>query len=200
MSDQVYKLLNQISAPVEPTGSLALGWVPGTWVKIVPGTPTYSHVICKVDKSDGIGQKVGFLLYGPQHKQPVEDLSDMFLDKKRSNGDTAKNWTAKNASLDYEFDEEGLLQKSGTRVATAAIAVGGMYKIYCYETLNKLERNAPGTGAALVYQPGDFLYVSENGLFTKEQETVNHGYSGYGVYQVNSDEEGDFLIVSELTP
>lgn len=199
MGDQVYQLGGELLVPVEPTGNLAIGWVPGTWVKISP-TPSsnFSSAMFSVVRSDGIDNFVGFLTYGPQHNQPVQRLSDMFEDERRPNGDKHKDWTAKNGGLNFEFDKEGLLQKIGTRLATVAISNEGIFKLYFYEIYNKTERNAPGFGAALVYVAGDLLYVSENGLTTNEKETINSRYSGFMVFQKATDEEGDFIIIGEF--
>ena len=199
MGDQVYQLGGELTLPVEPSGNMSNGWVPGTWVRIVP-TPAsnYSRAICRVERTDGTGRKLGFMLYGPQHKQPVEQLSDMWTtDVGKPGGDTHKDWTAKDAGIQYNFDKQGLLQSAGTRIGTVCIANEGWFKIYWFETLNKAERHNPGTGAPLVYTPGHDLYVSENGLFTSEQETPGNLWSGYCLYKTGHDEEGNYIILGE---
>ena len=196
MSDQVYRLGGELLVPVEPSGNLAEGWLAGTWVKIEPA-PSTNGTFCKVSRSNGADTPYGFLIYGPQHNRPVESLSDMWTDGQRAGGDFHKDWTAKDASMDYEFDDVGLLQKSGTKIASMAISNEGVFKFYIFEVNNLAERTSPGSGAPLVYTAGNPLYVSSNGLLTSEQESVSHKTCGYVVLTSSSDIGGNFLIIAE---
>jgi len=197
MGDQVYLLKSGEDIPVEPVGSdFAQGWLAGTWVKYSSTAPTFTGVIASVERSDGTGVIAGFLLYGPQHKQAIELQSDMWrLDKlQRAGGDFHFDWTGMDAGLSLEFDQQGLVQKIGSRVCTMCVPPTGFFKFYVFEVYNKQERHNPGTGAALVYNPGDKLYVSENGLLTSEKETVSHTWTNYVVARYSSDDEGNYII------
>ncbi|RLA97268.1 MAG: hypothetical protein DRG83_16135 [Deltaproteobacteria bacterium] len=72
----------------------------------------------------------------------------------------------------------------------------GYFKWYTFETDDLAERTIPGTGAPLVYTPNDKLYVSDRGLLTNELEGAAHVWTGYVVARVDSDIEGDYLIVT----
>lgn len=198
MGDQVYQLSGEVTLPVEPSGNMSNGWVAGTWVRIV-ATPAsnYSRAVCRVERTDETGRNLGFMLYGPQHKQPVEQLSDMWDTNGRPGGDTHKDWTAKDAGIQYSFDKQGLLQSAGTRVAVACIASEGIFKVYWFEKLNKAKRHNPVLGAPLVYTPGADLYISENGLFTSEKETPAHAWNGYCLFKTSHDDEGDYIILGQ---
>jgi hypothetical protein len=54
----------------------------------------------------------------------------------------------------------------------------GMYLFKYYETVNKQERDHPGTGAALTYTLNTNVYVSDRGLITSEREA---GVSSRGI-------------------
>jgi hypothetical protein len=187
------------SLPVEPVGSLkANGWLPGTWVKYTNDSLTFSGAQATVDISDGEGVCAGFLKVGPQHNQPGLLLSDMWRDDlTRAGGDSYKDWTAFDAGGALQFDNSKQLQREGSRIVTMVIAATGTWKIYVFETDDLAERTNPGTGSALVYLPGNPLYVSNRGYFTNEKEGVNHGWVEYVVVRTGSDREGSFLIISE---
>jgi hypothetical protein len=191
MGDQVYRLKDGESIPVEPVGDLAIdGWMPGTWARYST-TPAsnFSGAIAAVDRSDGTGVIAGFLVTGPQHRQPVEKLSDMWTTntRQRPGGDTHADWGTFDAGADYFFDSDDLLQKAGNRIVQLYIAPSGYHRFYVFETDDS-------GGAPLTYTPGDLLYVSSNGLLTVEQETPSHTWTGYVVAQFSSDEEGDFIV------
>ena len=198
MGDQCYMLKDGEEVPVEVAGDLLTdGWLPGTWVKYVAGSPTFnSGAIAKVDRSDGTGILAGFLITGPQHKQPVELLSDMWTTDKRQRegGDAHYDWTGIDAGDTIEFDKQGLLQHLGSRLVTMYVPPTGFFKFFVFEINDKAERNAPGTGAALTYTAGDKLYVSENGKLTSEQEAVTHPWTGYVVARYDTDLEGNYII------
>jgi len=198
MGDLLYRLKDGENIPVEPIGSLVSdGWLPGTWVSY----STTAHyitdgAIATVEISDGEGVIAGFLITGPQHDQPVEQLSDMWTTdtRQRDGGSTHTDWSGFDAGGPLEFDKDGLLQRLGSRVATMGIPPTGFYKFYVFETENLAERTTPGTGAALTYAAGDKLYVSSRGRLTSEQEQVAHPWTAYVVARFDTDEEGDYII------
>lgn len=200
MGDQIYALAGELRMPVEPTGTLLQeGWLPGTWVRYSTNPVTFSRALATVERSDGTGVLAGFLCTGPQHSQPVELLSDMWTTDKRQRdgGDTKADWGAFDATMSLDFDAQKQLQRIGSRVVTMFVPNEGIYKFYVFETVNKAERTTPGTGAPLVYQSGDKLYVSNRGRLTNEKETINNIWCGYVVVKVSSDNEGNYLIVAE---
>jgi len=196
LGDLYYTLKDGEEVPVEPTGTLASdGWLPGTWVKYA-GALTFSGAIAAVDLSDGTGVLAGFLKTGPQHNQPVVQLSDMWTTdtRQRDGGSTKADWTAFDASARYELDENLQVQRIGSRIATMFVPPTGFHKFYVFETEDLAERTTPGTGAALVYTPGDRLYVSNRGRLTSEQESVAHGWTGFAMARYDSDVEGNYII------
>jgi len=202
MGDLCYMLKDGEEIPVEPAGILLTsGWLPGTWVKYHPVAPVFTAgAIGAVDRSDGTGVLAGFLITGPQHKQPVELESDMWTTdtRQRAGGSTKADWTAIDAGDTISFDKEGLLQHMGSRIVTMYVPPTGFFKFYVFETETKAKRHT-GVGADLTYTPGDPLYVSENGLLTSEKETVSHIWSGYVVARYGSDFEGNFIIAAAAT-
>ena len=183
--------------PIEIAGNLRTdGWLPGTWVKYSSSAPSFSTgVIAAVERSDGTGTLAGFIITGPQHKQPVEELSDMWTTdtRQRAGGSTKADWTGIDAGNHMQFDESGLLQRMGSRVATMYVPPTGFFKFYVFETEDYALRHG-GPGSLLTYGPGDPLYVSENGLLTSEQESGAHPWTGYVVARYDSDIEGTYII------
>lgn len=201
MGDSVYRLKDGEEASVEVSGNLDRGWLAGTWVKYVDTAPVFSEaVVGVVERSDGTGTLAGFLRQGPQHRNPVESLSDMWQmgRKQRPDGDYQYDWTSLDVGMDFQFDTDGTMSKFGSRLATMSIPPTGYYKFYVFEVNDKVERNNPGSGSALVYTPNDLIYISENGLLTNEQESGSHTFSGYAVARSGEDIEGDYLIVTAV--
>jgi hypothetical protein len=198
MGDSLYVMGGQLKVPVEPTGALLQkGWLPCTFVRLIATPPSkYSGAIAAVERSDGTGTIAGLLITGPQHNRPVEALSDMWTTdtRIRPGGETRVDWTAIDASAVTRMDTDKMLGRMGTAVVTMACGADGIFKTYVYETLNLAERTTPGTGAPLVYHPGDKLYVSNNGLLTNEQESPAHVFLGYAVYRLGRDDEGSYII------
>jgi hypothetical protein len=114
--------------------------------------------------------------------------------RSRPGGETRVDWTAVDASGVTRMDTDKLLGRAGTAIVTMACGSDGLYKAYVFEKSNLAERTVPGTGAALVYNPGDKLFVSGRGLLTNEQESPAHVFLGYAVYRSGHDQEGDFVI------
>jgi hypothetical protein len=191
MGDQVYRLKDGEELPVEPTGELINGWLAGTWVKYSTNPLTLPGGFATVDLSDGTGVLAGFLITGPQHNQPVVQLSDMWTT--REGGDTHADWGPADAGMAFELDSNLQLQRIGSRVVTMAIPPTGYHKFYVFETEDLAERTTPGSGAALVYNSGDKLYVSNRGRLTSEQESAANIWSGYVVANSGNDFEGDFI-------
>lgn len=198
MGDQLKILKGNLEVPVEPVGSLvADGWMPGTWVKASATPLTLSPgVLFSVDRADGLSPIVGFLKTGPQHNQPVVQLSDMWTTDRRQvpGGDSHADWSAFDAGGNTQFDNQNQLQRLGSRVVTLQLLDNGAYKFYVFETLPKAVRHG-APGAALVYAVGDEIYVSENGLTTNEQESVDNVWTGLTVARVGTDSEGDYLLL-----
>ena len=200
MGDSLYKLGGHVLLNVEPVGTLASdGWMPGIWVKYSAFPLTFSGAIATVDISDGTGILAGFLLTGPQHRVPVELMSDMWTTDKRQRpgGETRADWTAFDAGAILDFDNAKQLQRMGSRIVSMALPNEGIFKVYVFETSDLAERTNPGTGFALTYPPGSQLYVSNRGRFTSEKETVNHPWTGYVVAQYGNDVEGAYIIIAE---
>jgi len=192
MSDSLYVLGGQVTIPVEPVGLLASeGWMAGVWVKYSTIPVSFSGAVATVDRSDGTGVLAGFLITGPQHKQPLELQSDMWTTDKRqrSGGETRADWTAFDAGAAFEFDDFKQLHRMGSRIVTMALPNEGFYRVYTFEKT--------WSGGGLTYQSGDKLYVSSAGYFTKHQENASHPWTGYVVANVGSDIEGDYIIVVE---
>ncbi len=196
MGDQVKILKGGMEVPVEPVGDLVtLGWLPGTWVKPSTLPPSISPgVLFTVERSDGTGHIAGFLKTGPQHLQPVQKLSDMWTTEQRQvpGGDTHADWSAFDAGGPLVLDGQRQLQRLGSRVVTLQVYDNSVCKFYVFETLSYSARHG-GPGGPLVYAIGDMLYVSENGLLTKEQESPGHPYLHYVVVSVGSDFEGAYI-------
>jgi len=202
VGDQVYKLKDGEEVPVEPAESLvATGWLQGTWVRYASASPTPNlspGVIGVVERSDGEGVMCGFLIRGPQHVSPFERLSDMWgVDVGRvPRGDSVSDWTAHDPGGPLSFDNQRQLQRLGSRVVTMYVPPTGYFRWYTFETEDLAERTTPGTGAPLAYAPNDKMYVSDRGLLTNEQEGPAHAWTGYVVARVDSDEEGNYLVVT----
>lgn len=197
MGDQVRELIAGESLPVEPVGYLAAnGWYPGTWVKYTNDPLTFSGAQATVDISDGTGVLAGFLLTGPQHNQPVMLLSDMWReDVRRPGGDTFKDWTAFDAGAALTFDSNNQLQREGSRIVTMIIAATGTWRVYVFEITAIV---TPFPGAPLIYMPGDKLFVSSRGYFTKEcEDPLTHGWPEYTVARTGRDNLGDWILVTE---
>jgi hypothetical protein len=200
MGDQVYALTNDVKIPVEPTGSLLQqGWLPGTWVRYSTNPLTFSRALATVERSDGTGVIAGFLATGPQHNQPVELLSDMWTTDKRQRdgGDTHADWGAFDSTMSLDFDAQKQLQRMGSRIVSMYVANEGLFKFYVFETVNKAERTVPGTGLPLVYAPNQKVYVSDRGRLTNEKELPASTWAGYAIIRVDSDEQGNYLLVNE---
>ena len=196
MGDQVYRMKDGEELPVEPTGTLiTAGWLPGTWVTYSTNPVTLPGGLATVDLSVGTGILAGFLVTGPQHNQPVIELSDMWTTntRQRDGGDTHADWGPADAGGAIEMDENLQLQRIGSRVVTMVIPPTGYHKFYVFETDNLAERTTPGAGAALTYVSGDKLYVSNRGRLTSERESLLHPWTGYVVGNAGSDDEGDFI-------
>jgi len=197
MGDLYYTLKDGEEVPVEPVGILAdEGWLPGTWAKYSSVALSFSGAFATVDRSDGTGILAGFLKTGPQHTQPVVELSDMWTTdtRQRDGGSTKADWTSFDASARFELDDNLQLQSLGSRIVTMFVPPTGFHKFYVFETENLAERTVPGSGAALVYAAGDALYVSNRGRLTNEQESVSHGWTGFVVARYDSDIEGNYII------
>jgi hypothetical protein len=197
MGDQVYRLKDGEEIPVEPAGDMAaLGWLPGVWVKYSALPLTFSHAFATVELSDGTGVLAGFVITGPPHVQPVILLSDMWTtdQRQRPRGDTHADFGPADAGGSYELDENLQLQRVGTRVVTMVIPPTGFHKFYVFEEEDLAERTVPGSGAALVYTPGNRLYVSNRGRLTSEMESIAHPWTGYVVCRYGSDYEGNYVI------
>lgn len=199
MSDSVYILVHDgYVVPAEPVGTLrANGWMAGQWAKITATPTTFSEAMLTIDLSDGTGLISGFLITGPQHLVPVQQLSDMWTtdSRQRAGGETRADWTAFDAGGAFQFDRTKQLQKMGSRVVSLHSTGDGVIKFYVFETLDLAERTTPGTGGPLVYAVGNPLYVSNNGKLTNEKEQVNSTWTEYVVLQIGSDIEGNYLIV-----
>lgn len=198
MGDLYYPLSRGEEIPMEPVGSLAAnGWLPCVWVKYAGLPVSFSGAIATVDLSDGTGVLAGFLVTGPQHNTPVEELSDMWTTdtRQRAGGSVKADWSAFDASARMQFDKSGQLQRFGTRIVTMVMPGEGFHKIYVFETDDLAERTNPGTGAPLVYTPGRKLYVSNRGRFTSEQESVAHNWTGTVCAKYSTDDEGAYIIV-----
>jgi hypothetical protein len=201
MGDSVKVLLGgDVNFPVEPVGTLATnGWLSGVFVKYAGLPTTFSRAMATVDISDGTGVIAGFLKTGPQHKQPVEQLSDMWTTdtRQRDGGQTAEDWGAFDAGASFYFDTDHQLAKMGSRLVTMIINPSeGIFKFYVYETVNLAERTVPGTGAPLIYTSGSKLYVSNRGRLTSEKETLANIWTGYVVVATSSDVEGVYIIIT----
>jgi len=197
MGDLYYPLKPGEELPVEPVGTLAAeGWLPGTWVWYSTNAVSFSGAICTVDRSDGTGTLAGFLATGPQHNQPVIELSDMWTTdtRQRDGGSTKADWSAFDASARFELDENLQLQRMGSRIVTMVIVPTGFHKFYVFETENLAKRTNPAAGADLVYVSGDKLYVSNRGRLTSEKETIAHVWTQYVCVKFGSDNEGDYII------
>jgi hypothetical protein len=198
MGDQVYRLKDGEELPVEPTGTLVTdGWLPGTWVTYASSAPTLPGGLATVDISDGTGLLAGFLITGPQHVQPVEQLSDMWTTdtRQRDGGDVHADWGPADAGGAFELDEHLQMQRFGSRVVTMQIPPTGYHRFYVFETEDLAERTTPGSGSALTYTPGDELYISNRGRLTSENETGTNTWTGYVVGSFGNDIEGDFIYV-----
>ena len=196
MGDQVYRMKDCEELPVEPVGDLVSdGWLRGTWVKYSTQAVSFSGALATVDLSVGTGVLAGFLVTGPQHKQPVIVLSDMWTTdrRQRRGGDGHADWGPADAGGAFELDENLQLQRQGSRIATLVIPPTGYHKFYVFETEDLAERTNPGTGAALTYVSGDKLFVSNRGLLTSEKESLLHAWTGYVVGNAGTDDEGDFI-------
>jgi len=197
MGDSVYRMKDGEEISVEVSGNLSGGWLAGTWARYVNTEPVFSDaVVGVVERSDGTGILAGFLRQGPQHNNPVEQLSDMWKvgENQTPGGDHQYDWTSLDIGMNFQFDDDGTLSRFGSRVATLSVPPTGYYKFYVFEVNDKTERNNPGSGSALVYTPNDLLYVSENGLLTNEQETGSHIFTGYAVARRGTDEEGNYIF------
>lgn len=198
MGDQVYRLKDGEEIPVEPTGTLiSAGWLPGIWAVYSSNPVTLPGGLATVDLSDGTGVLAGFLITGPQHVQPVEELSDMWTteQRQRAGGDTHADWGPADAGGAFELDSNFQLQRMGSRVVSMVIPPTGYHKFYVFETEDLAERTNPGTGSALVYNSGGKLYISNRGRITSEQESGSHPWSGYVSANTGNDFEGDFIYV-----
>lgn len=197
MGDQVYRMKDGEEVPVEPTGTLLTdGWMQGTWVRYSTSPVTLPGGLATVDLSDGTCILAGFLITGPQHNQPVVEFSDMWTtdNRQREGGDGHADWGPADAGGAYELDDNLQLQRIGSRVVTMVVPPTGYHQFFVFETEDLAERTVPGTGAALVYTPGDKLYVSNRGLLTSEQESVAHPWTGYVVANFATDaDQGDFI-------
>ena len=193
MGDSFYRLKDGENIPVEPTGAaLAGGWLPGTWVKWSPvAASTYSGAIGAVERSDGTGTLAGFLMNGPQHITPMVQLSDMWrMDSlQRDGGEVRQDWGPQDNSMAYQLDPiDKLVNRAGTRIVQMYIPPTGYHRHFVYETVDLAERTTPGTGSALIYTPGEKLYVSNRGRLTSEMESGSHTWTNYVVARFASDE------------
>lgn len=193
MGDQIYIQAGGMRVPVEPSGpELEVGWLPGTWVKYSTNPLTFSGAMGVVERSDGYGSLAGFLLTGSQHNPYVEKLSDIWTTdtRQRPGGDNRADMTAHDPTLAFEFDDVKQLQRVGTRIVTMAVTADMVVRCYVFKTEDT-------GGVPLAYAPGDRLYVSDDGLFTKES-LPGKTYTGFGVIRAGRDVEGDFIIFTTL--
>jgi hypothetical protein len=187
----IIKLWQPEHIPVTPVGELRRGWRGGTYVYYVdesvdptfvksPGTVAAVDVWSSREGDTGSkpNRPAGFLWHGSQ-----ETLNKDF------GGDEKYHLTAKEpAAFDLYFDNSQQLQRIGTSAATMVIGSTGIFKTYTFETEDSL-------GNPLTYYPTDALYVSDNYIWTKE--TFGSGlYAGYQVASLGTDEQGDYMIIS----
>lgn len=182
---------NTTTLTVAVTGTLKKdGWLPGTFVYFVNEStdPTFikpASAIALVDKwssqegADGTkpNHPAGFLLTG-------------------SVGNDDSNYmTALNPTSNISFDENNLVKTLSVGCATLVIGSTGIFKIYQYE---KNDSN----GVPIVYNVGDALYASPNNLLTNEvfvNGLITGERIGYQIAVIDRDDEGDFLIISNVS-
>ena len=134
---------------MEPTGSLITnGWLPGSWVRYSTNPITLPGGLATVDLSDGTGVLAGFVVTGPQHNQPVIELSQMWRlpSLQREGGDFHADWGPADAGGAFELDDQLQLQRMGSRVVTMVIPPTGYHQFFVFETEDLAERTNPGTG------------------------------------------------------
>ena len=199
MSDSFYRLKDGENLPVEPVGTLAAeGWLAGTWAKWSTTALSFSGAIGTVDRSDGTGTLAGFLMSGPQHKNPMEQLSDMWnIDRlQRDGGEIRQNFGATDAGAAFYLDPiDQLMARSGNRIVQMFIPPTGYHRFFVFETVDLAERTVPGSGFALTYTSGEKLYVSNRGRLTSEKETIAHTWTGYVIARFAASEfEGNYIL------
>ena len=199
MADSFYRLKDGENIPVEPAGALlAQGWLPGIWVKWSTIDLTFSGAFGTVERSDGTGILAGFLMNGPQHITPMEQLSDMWqMDMlQRDGGEMRQDFGPQDASPAFYLDPiDKLLARAGTRIVQMFIPPTGYHRHFVFEVNNLAERTTPGSGAPLIYVSGDKLYVSNRGRLTSEMESGSHTWTGYVVARFGLDEIlGNYIV------
>jgi len=205
--DQVAYMGSGAMFPVEPVGSdLSQGWTPGVWVSFATDPITTPNAVCTVKRSDGTTTMTGILLTGTQHSSSIKKLSTMWRggsnpeDWFGEEGDTSSDFSKIDPINLRTYDTDGMLKRAGSRIVTVCNVVGGgIYKVYYYEKQNKAKRYNPSAGADLVWQAGDRLYVSENGLSTNEKESAGSLWTGCIVFGTGSDVDGEFIVISTGT-
>jgi hypothetical protein len=99
--------------------------------------------------------------------------------------------------MSLQFDGQKQLQRIGSRIVSMYVANEGLFKFYVFETVDLAERTVPGTGFPLVYLPNQKVYVSNRGRLTNEKEQLNSTWAGYVVIRVNSDGQGNYVMINE---
>jgi len=188
----IQKLWSPETLPVTCVGDLKSGWEAGTYVyyvdssvdpdfSIAPGTLAMVDIWTSREGHTGAkpNRPTGFLLRGSQR----------ILSQALDDADPLRYLTAiEPANFDFQFDDLNQLSLMGNSCATVVIGSTGIFKTYVYE------RTDSGS-VALTYAAADILYVSDNAIWTKETFGTGH-FSGYQVANVGTDEEGDYLVIT----
>ena len=203
MSIACAKLVDGSSIHCEPTGLLKqYGWLPGTWIKWVGATRTFTRgAVASCDRCGLTDFPFGFIVSG-------SDVLKNGFDVKYANDNDKDNiWTAdagqllfgKNHNVDFELDNQKQLSKIGTGIIAVNINHEGVFKFYVYEKYNKTYRASSGGAGGLLNWAVTVgatspLYVSSRGLLTCEKENVNSIAISRAVADIGTDDVGDFIL------
>lgn len=207
MSFACAKLVEGVTVHCEPHGTLKqYGWLPGTWVKWVKATRTFTkNVVTSAEKCGNTDFPFGFIIVGSQTLKTGFDVLYPNSNEKgyQWTADETVQFVGKNHNVELELDTNHQVSSLGAGVVTVCINHEGVYKFYAFEKYDKAYRDADGlAGNALDWDSavGKYpsLYISSRGLLTCEKENINSIAIARAVAETGIDDVGRFILTVGL--
>lgn len=205
MSIACAKLVAGDSIHCEPAGSLKqYGWLPGTWVKYIKATRTFTKgAVTSCERCGNTDYGCGFIPAGSQSLNNGFDFT--YPNDNEPSGtwtmDVGASWMARMPNAEISFDSNNQVSKLGSGIVSVSITNTGVYKFYVFEKYNKEYRDTDGIAGTtlnwdVVVGLYPSMYISDRGLLTCEKESVNSDVVEYILADTGIDEVGKFVLIA----